>query len=217
MSARRAIAAALLLAAGPAGAHVRLVTPTSRYGDEMKVGPCGRLAGTRSANVTTVAPGQALRIIFDELIDHPGYFRIAFDPAGDGALAPPTTVDNGLTWSNPPGVMVLADHIPDAATGLTHGVVDVTLPDLECSTCTLQLIQVMTDKPPFDGLDDFYYQCADLVLTSTPGAASPPSAPPAMPSGGCDSPGSDGGLLGLLLLAALALTRRGRGRPLGRR
>jgi hypothetical protein len=73
---------------------------------------------------------------------------------------------------------VLADRIPDAAVGLTRGAVTVTLPDLECAACTLQLIQVMTDKPPYDGLDDFYYQCADLVLTRTPGAPPPPPPPP---------------------------------------
>ena len=47
----------------------------------------------------------------------------------------------------------------------------VTLPDIECSNCTLQAIQVMYDKPPYviPGTD-IYYQCADLVLArSQPG------------------------------------------------
>jgi len=214
--ARRALAVALLLAAAPAAAHVRLVSPPSRYGDAMKTGPCGLPGGVRSANVTTLAPGQQVTVTFDELIDHPGYYRIAFDPAGDAALAPPTWDPVALAWSNPAGVLVLADRIPDAAGGLTHGAVTVTLPDLECSGCTLQLIQVMTDKPPYDGLDDFYYQCADLVLTSTPGTA-PPQPPGAPASGGCAGGGEPGGLLGLALLVALLVGRRLRGRPLGRR
>ena len=40
----------------------------------------------------------------------------------------------------------------------------VTLPDVECERCTLQLIQVMTDKAPYGDGNDLYYQCADLAL-----------------------------------------------------
>jgi uncharacterized protein (TIGR03382 family) len=219
----RALIVAFLLAALPARAHVRLVAPISRYGDAMKAGPCGLAGGLRTTRVTTVPPGQQITVIFDEIIDHPGYFRIAFDQGGDGALAPPVYDPATSTWSNPPGVLVLADHIQDAV--LTHGVVQVTLPDVECDTCTLQLIQVMTDKPPFDGLDDFYYQCADLVLSSTappyvpppPGTTLPPPAVPMSP-GGCDASGGPVGALGVLVaLLALGAARRPRGRPPFRR
>lgn len=216
MPLRRAIAAAALLCALPAGAHVRLLSPASRYGDEMKFGPCGRLGGVRSANVSTFAPGAVITVSFDELIDHPGYYRIAFDPSGDLALAPPTWDPGSSTWSNPAGVQVLADRIPDAAGGLTRAALQVTLPDVECDGCTLQLIQVMTDKPPFDGLDDFYFQCADLLLARAPGG--PPPAPPSTstPSGGCGTTGAAGG--GPLLLVAPWLAAvLGRGRRAGRR
>lgn len=210
--AARALSVVLLLAAAPAAAHVRLLAPVSRYGDEMKFGPCGRLGGTRSASVTTFAPGQVITVSFQETINHPGSYRIAFDPAGDAALAPPTWDATAQAWSNPAGVLVLADRIADAAAGLTRLDVQVTLPDVECASCTLQLIQVMTDKPPYDGGDDFYFQCADLVLTST----SPPPPPPTVePAGGCGSAGGPwtwAGFLGLLL--ALASARR---RPRSRR
>jgi hypothetical protein len=204
-SAPRALAAALLLTAAPAAAHVRLLEPPSRYGDENKIRPCGRLGGTRSPFVTTFAPGQVITVSFEEFINHPGYYRIAFDPAGDAALAPPTFDLATQAWSNPAGVLVLADRIADAAAGLTRVDVQVTLPDVECASCTLQLIQVMTDKLPFDGSDDFYYQCADLGLTTTP----PPRPPAVEPAGGCGSAGGPwtwAGLLGLLL--ALAAARR---------
>jgi hypothetical protein len=108
-------------------------------------------------------------------------------------------------------VLVLADRIPDAAGGLTHGEVQVTLPSTACDACTLQLIQVMTDKPPFDGGDDFYYQCADLRLVrGAPPPSQPPPPPPAAaasaPAGGCGAPGAEASLLALL---PLALARRG--------
>lgn len=214
MHLRRAFAAVALLCALPAAPHVRLVSPASRYGDEMKFGPCGRLGGVRSATVSTFAPGAAITVTFDELIDHPGHYRIAFDPAGDAALAPPRWDAGTSTWSNPAGVQVLADLIPDAAGGLTHASVQVTLPDVECAACTLQLIQVMTDKPPLDGADDFYYQCADLVLTRTPGDPPPPPPAPGPPSGGCGSTGAAGGWLALLaaLLLAVGMGRAHRAR-----
>jgi len=40
------LATLLGVAPPPARAHVRLVQPVSRYGDQMKVGPCGLLSGT---------------------------------------------------------------------------------------------------------------------------------------------------------------------------
>jgi hypothetical protein len=209
-----ALAASLLLLALPARAHVRLVSPVSRYGDEMKSGPCGRFGGVRTDLVTTVRPGQSIEVVFDEIIDHPGYYRIAFDPIGDGDLAPP--VWNGTSWVNAPNVMVLADHLPD--TVLTHGDVSVQLPDVECDACTLQLIEVMTDKPPFDGVDDFYFQCADLVLSRTLPVGGPPPrtfgpVPGAGGGGmGCASQGGAASAPALLVLVALRLARGARPR-----
>jgi hypothetical protein len=182
--------AATLVLAGPALAHVRLESPASRYGDEMKLRPCGINGGLRTTRVTTVRPGQVVNVVFDEFIDHPGYFRIAFDPAGDSALGPP--VWNGSAFVNPPDVNVLVDHISNPP-GLTHGDVQVTLPNIECDTCTLQLIQVMTDKPPFDGLDDFYYQCADLRLSSTAPLGGPPPIPPPSTTAQSSTTGAAGG------------------------
>lgn len=204
------LAAALLASAPSARAHVRLVSPVSRYGDEMKVRPCGRASGTRTDLVTTFRPGQTVTVVFDEIIDHPGYYRIAFDPAGDGHLAPPVWDGQSVSspaFTNPADVLVLADHIPD--TTLTHGEVPVQLPDVECDACTLQLIEVMTDKPPFDGGDDFYYQCADVVLSRTAALGGPPPRPNvpvlggAPGAGGCASAGAGGvGVLAVALAAA---------------
>jgi uncharacterized protein (TIGR03382 family) len=206
--------AAVLILAPAARAHVRLVLPASRYGDEMKSRPCGRPGGVRTTRVTTVRPGQTITVVFDEIIDHPGYFRIAFDRTGDAALGPP--VWNGAAFVNPSNVEVLVDLIGDPP-GLTHGEIRVQLPDIECDTCTLQLIQVMTDKPPFDGIDDFYYQCADLRLSTTAALGGPPPLPASpiattsqagTPSGGCSSGGSSWIALGALLAARLARRRK---------
>ena len=244
---RHAVVLALAALASPAAAHVQLVYPPARSGTaalpdfvNQKVGPCG-IAG-RSANVTALEPGATITVLFDELIDHPGEFRVAFDAAGEDDLLPP--VWDGTTWNTPSSVHVLAEHVPDLAPGVRRGAVQVALPAIACATCTLQLMQIMTDKPPFNGADDFYTMCADLVLGTPPvcgngvvegveacddgntidgdgcsrsctieqaRAASPPSSPPSMSSGGCGTGGA--GPLGLVLAAAaLARRRQGRGR-----
>jgi hypothetical protein len=200
-------------AAAPVAAHIQLVDPPARTGTaatpdfiNQKAAPCG-VAG-RSTSVTRLPAGATITVRFDEVINHPGEFRIAFDEVGDDDLAPPAW--DGMTWISPPGVTLLAEHVPDLAAGVTRGEVQVTLPDVACTTCTLQLVQVMTDKPPFTGDDDFYFMCADLVLE---GSSSPPPPPASAPDGGnpggggCGTPGA--GLLGLLGPALLL----GRGRP----
>jgi hypothetical protein len=60
---------------------------------------------------------------------------------------------------------VLLDGIEDDPPTYPLYSVSITLPDVECDNCTLQLIQVMYDKVSNGfGNDDIYYQCADLVL-----------------------------------------------------
>ena len=214
--AKSLLLAAAVLLDRPAAAHVRLESPASRYGDLMKSRPCGVTGGLRTPRVTTVRPGQVVTLVFDELIDHPGYFRIAFDRTGDAALGPP--VWNGASFVNPPGVEVLADDIANPP-GPTHGEVPVTLPDIECDECTLQLIQVMTDKPPFDGVDDFYYQCADLRLSSTATLGGPPPIPPPAATSQSSTTGASGGCTSIpagdafLVLASAAWMALRRGRP----
>ncbi len=63
-------------------------------------------------------------------------------------------------YNNP---SVLLDDIDDASGGNYSAT--VTLPNVECDNCTLQVIQVMYDKPPYTiPGNEMYYQCADLVL-----------------------------------------------------
>ena len=171
MPGRAVLALVLAALASPAAAHIQLAYPPARSGTaalpdfvNQKVRPCG-VAG-RSTIVTHLDPGATITVLFDEIIDHPGEFRVAFDPNGDDDLAPP--VWDGTTWNTPPGVRLLAEHVPDLPAGVTRGEVQVTLPAIDCASCTLQLVMIMTDKPPFTGDDDFYFMCADLVLGNPP-------------------------------------------------
>lgn len=171
-----AVATAALALAAPAVGHLALEYPPSRYGaDVLKEGPCGRSGGARGTNVTELEAGSALTVVWDEYIDHPGHFRIAFDADGDDDFADPICLAGCGTRDPDIGLYVnaavLLDGIADTPGG-GEGRATVTLPDVECDRCTLQVIQVMTDKPPYTSPgNDIYYQCADLALrrrTPTP-------------------------------------------------
>jgi uncharacterized protein (TIGR03382 family) len=103
--------------------------------------------------------------------------------------------------------------------------VDITLPNVECSNCTLQMIQMMTDNPPYttDALsDDIYYQCADITLAANaPDAGTQPmpdagtgsgsgggNNPGGEVNGGCSTGGGAGLPIALALLGLASLRRR---------
>jgi hypothetical protein len=208
------------LSVATAHAHIQLDFPPQRYTDQ-KAGPCGRAGDPGRGEIITVfEPGQLIMVSWRETINHPGHFRISFDADGQDDFFIPateTTCDTGLP--------VLADCIADLPGGGMTGMA-VTLPNIECENCTLQVIQVMTDKPPYGDGNDIYYQCADIALRAgggpdagpTPDAdPNAPDADPGAPDAGvpdpmdgggcCDSGGTTPGtgLLALLVLFGLAI------------
>lgn len=105
-----------------------------------------------------------------ETVDHPGHYRISFDLDGSDFFIPPNTT--ATTVGLDPTVMI--DLIPDVQGNLPIAgrmyMQEITLPNVECANCTLQVIQLMTDKPPYttDTLsDDVYFQCADIQLSNS--------------------------------------------------
>lgn len=189
-----AVITGAIVHAQTARAHLGLVSPPSRYGTTvLKYPPCGMTGGTRSTNVTVYEPGQTIEIVWDEYVDHPGHYRIAFDADGDDDFVDPATM-----MELDSNEAVLLDGIPDrdVTAGDSEYRVSVTLPDVECERCTLQVIQVMYDKPPYTiPGNDIYYQCADIVLRRT-GVDAGPSASDAGPdvdSGSRPAPDAGGG------------------------
>lgn len=182
-----------------AAAHIALRTPAPRYADQ-KVGPCGRggALDVRTTTVATYTAGDTIQVIWDETINHPGHYRISFDDDGQDFYTPTsfTDADGGLN--------VLVDNIRDSAQPNQRYTISVRLPDVPCTRCTLQVIQMMTDKPPYGDGNDIYFQCADVVLlprdagsavdggvTQLDGGAMPDAGGSAMDSG---QPAGDGGL-----------------------
>ena len=179
-----AVAITSLAVAPPARAHICLEAPVSRVGPSCNVlsaqkpGPCG--INTRGKNVTEFKPGETITVTLNETVDHPSHYRIAFNPNGSEFEDPANKDDKD--GKKP---FVLLDGIMDEAAARQS--VKVTLPNMTCDNCTLQLIQVMYDKTGNGfGNDDIYYACADIVLKGSAGDVAPgdagSGAPPARPA-----------------------------------
>lgn len=172
--------ALLVSLAAPAAAHIELLAPKKRVAG-LKTGPCGEAGSVRGDDVCQYRPGATITLAWDETIDHPGHYRIAFDEDGDDDFFDPASFED---VSGGPGVLL--DGIADRDVGGDDAryTQEITLPDVECDNCTLQVVQVMTDKAPYGDGNDLYYQCADIVLSASA---------PEVPAAGCTSDGEGGG------------------------
>lgn len=152
--------ASVAVGAPAASAHIALSSPLPRH-VEQKSGPCGVGPNdARGDEVATFQGGETIMVRWTETVDHPGHFRISFDNDGHDDFGDPAGYDD--FYSNP---AVLVDEIADKSGPQQMYEQAVTLPLMSCDNCTLQVIQVMTDKPPYEvGTNDLYYQCADIVL-----------------------------------------------------
>jgi len=195
-----------LLGPGRALAHLDVISPTPRS-QQLKQGPCGGGSDeSRGEVVHSFRPGQTITVTWDEYVDHPGHYRISFDPDGQDDFVDPASFTDVSG-----NAAVLIDGIPDREGGGSY-TQEVTLPTEPCERCTLQVVQVMTDKPPYGDGNDLYYQCVDLVI-SADGEVTEAEATTAADGerGGCDvgaGGSSAGGLLALLVLTRMRRARR---------
>ena len=159
---------AVLIAAPVSSAHTRWATdsiaPPRSSNSNLKEGPCGNIP--RTSTPTTFNIGETITLSWDETINHPGYFRIAFSMANDEGFD-----DNVLIES------FLDTQGPEAPTPHRFST-SVTLPATTCTECTLQIIQVMTENPE---RPRNYYSCADIILTDPSSETPEPEPEPAPP------------------------------------
>lgn len=182
----RFLAAAFVLVPGVAHAHITLNDPPARNpAADLKEGPCGLGAGdTRTTDpekITTYTAGEEITIQFTETVQHDSHYRVQLSKTGDAGFVDPTSYDDRDLGPN--DLLQSEDDPAPGGFDPEEHTIMVTLPDEPCEECTLQLIQVMTDKPPFTaGGDDIYYQCADIVILPGEGGG----------TGGAGSGGGDG-------------------------
>jgi MYXO-CTERM domain-containing protein len=224
--------------AAAAFAHIGLEDPQARYpsdgSNNNKACPCGVGNSNRTCDdpsdysdpdrnesrASTFQAGETITLTFYETIGHAGRYRIAFDP--DGADLPDFNDNILLDVPDPPGS---AGNTGDG----DKWEFEVTLPDMACDNCTLQLVQMMdgnTDDPvPDPAGRSSYYQCIDLVLLGEGGTPPTPTTDDAGDdtgeladddearvgdSGGCgcSGGGTPPSALGLLALGLLVRRRR---------
>jgi hypothetical protein len=162
----------------PVSGHTRIkpgstLTPRSSSSGE-KTGPCGATTPTTDASKRiTLTPGQKFTVFWEETIQHPGHFRIAFSPDGQTGFDQNVLLDNivdnqsgQVDYSNP------TTYHQFSAT--------ITVPSKLCESCSLQVIQVMTENP---AMPSNYYSCADIRISNTPGTVAPKVSPSSPPTG----------------------------------
>jgi hypothetical protein len=176
--------------AGTAHAHIQLRSPAART-TAQKAGPCGDAGSARGSTVTRFQPGETITVEWDETVDHPGHFRIAFDDSGDDAFINPMRSTDNFSFT-------LMEPIADKVGG--HYTQQITLPTTPCENCTLQLMQIMQTTEPYNS---FYWQCADIAIGD--GTMQPPADED--DGGGCAS-GRGVGWLGVLAIGLLVRRRR---------
>jgi hypothetical protein len=205
------------LVASESHAHIDMLgTLQGRNGDQ-KAGPCEGMP--RGSKVYVFEPGAVITLGVTESVAHPSYFRIAFDNDGEDAFKEPASIkpidtkracpyqgssndkctasDFCNVSSATGGATVLYDnidpHLGDALDFISTRKTftwQVKLPDVECTNCTLQILQVMEDTVhgPYcpegqcnegsNYVEDLYHRCVDIQLKrgagNTPGTATGP-------------------------------------------
>ncbi|MBI3784387.1 MAG: lytic polysaccharide monooxygenase [Deltaproteobacteria bacterium] len=199
---RQAVAGALfVVAAGVclprlAQAHFILVTPDSWMSQDAlglpeKLGPCGDEGGGKATGkVTTFHPGETISITINEVIPHPGHYRVALAVNDRNELPsePKVTPAAGdqcgsVAVENPPAFPILADNLLVHTQPFTMPqTFAVTLPsDVTCNKCTLQVLEYMSHH----SAPCFYHHCADIAIQAEPATATatPPAPTPTVTEG----------------------------------
>jgi len=177
------VAGAFLFVAAEASAHAVLSSPPPRDTTAHKdvAGDPTACGVARTAKFTSLTAGQMLTVNFNETVGHRGCFQIAFSMAGDKNFQ-------------------LLGQKDDPADGTGARSMTVKIPDVNCTDCTLQLMQLMNDKnggtpcpanaDPALATSGTYHSCADVHVTGastgTPDSGTSSSDGGTLPGGGGD-------------------------------
>ena len=172
-----------------ASSHFKLLEPNSWLvendrGDPQKAGPCGGTNadwGEESYIVNEATGGQDLHLKLQEMIYHPGHYRVALAVNSPTELPPDpevTTRDSergpisvSATIQDPPQIPVLADGLFVHSTRPASPQVfetDVQLPNINCDHCVLQVVQFMAEHRFNNPGGYSYHHCAIMRITADP-------------------------------------------------
>jgi hypothetical protein len=180
----------LLLALAPCGlAHFRLLEPTpwlqesEELGDPQWSAPCGGTLtnpGKLTGAITKFRGGDKLHIRIREMVFHPGFYRVALAvnsrselPPDPDAISEPGSNGRQRSVSGaihyPPSPPVLADRLfMHAAAFDKEQEADAEVPNINCTKCTLQVVEFMAAHGwnPDGGYT--HHHCAELQISANP-------------------------------------------------
>ncbi len=176
-----AVFVAVGLFAGDADAHFNLQEPAcwmsqDSLGLPEKLGPCGdETPGTPTGTVTAFQTGQTITITINEIIFHPGHYRIALATNRSDLPPEPTVTPDDMSpcgsvpIQSPAVFPVLADGIFEHDQPFTEPqTIQLKLPDnVTCDKCTLQVLEFMGQHPLNNPGGCYYHHCADISIQST--------------------------------------------------
>lgn len=168
--------------------HFKLIEPQSwvvenSVGNPQKPGPCGGTEGDAGVSpthaITKVTGGQPLHIRLQEMVFHPGHYRIALAVNSRTELPEDPIVLTRETENGPRSVSARIDNpptIPVLADGLWQHTVrptepfeaDVAMPNIDCPACTLQIVEFMAEHGYNKPGGYSYHHCAVLNITADP-------------------------------------------------
>jgi MYXO-CTERM domain-containing protein len=199
------LAVSLLALPRAAQAHFTLLAPppASNSTDGGKgSAPCGPTSMPSNV-ITPVMGGSKLMLKVNETVPHPGFYRVALSiksrtelpldnvvKDASGKILAPAGPGNSASavYQDPPVFPVLADNLWPHTSAMAMFSAEITLPNVNCDKCTLQVIEFMAQHGP----DYFYRHCADLKITAD---TSKPIFDPT--AGGGAGGGSSGGAAGV--------------------
>jgi hypothetical protein len=184
------VTASTLIVQSATYAHFKLLEPASwliegERGDPQKAGPCGGSNtdwGKPSYAVTKAMGGSKLHLKIQETIYHPGHYRVALavNSPTELPLDPQVTTRESergpqsvsAIVQNPAQAPVVADglfvHSERPAGPMPPFETDITLPNISCKKCTLQVVQFMAEHGFNNPGGYSYHHCAELQITRDP-------------------------------------------------
>ena len=151
-------------------------------GDNLKNvdNPCGAPPASDPAMRSVFSAGQELEIVFEETVDHPSKYQIAFSPDDTDNFSvilmdEDNIFNDDLRPQDLPNKQDVDGSVNDRTRDPRIYKFTVTLPDTPCERCSLRLIQRMYDQSPPAN----YFSCADIRLVP----ADSPEIAPEKPSG----------------------------------
>ena len=185
-------AACLSLSPAAARAHFILQAPPAWWSQDAsgvpeKLGPCGNEGGgSATGTVTAFQPGQTITVTVDEVVFHPGHYRVALSvnsrselPAEPIVTATSSTPCGSVPIQSPAVFPVLADGVLQHTSAFSAPQsFQVTLPsNVTCTKCTLQIIEFMSNHPLNNPGGCFYHHCADISIQAAGGSGAMGGSP----------------------------------------